>query len=102
MLPEQIWDEADWPELGLTLGNPMGPAMPLVWAHAEYVKLLRSVTDGEVFDSIAAVANRYAKRPARRTPVEIFRLGSAIVEDQPQAKSCGCWPTNTLAWCGRG
>mgnify|MGYP000312505887 CR=1 FL=1 len=25
-------------------------AMPLVWAHAEYVKLLRSLRDGQVFD----------------------------------------------------
>lgn len=24
--------------------------MPLVWAHAEYLKLLRSIDDGEVFD----------------------------------------------------
>ncbi len=47
--------------------------MPLVWAHAEYLKLLRSVTDGKVFDRISAVAERYChgKRPA---PVEVFRL----------------------------
>ena len=47
--------------------------MPLVWAHAEYVKLLRSVTDGEVFDRISSVAHRYSqsKRPA---PIEVFRL----------------------------
>ncbi len=53
MLPEQIWDAPDMPEMGLKLGKPTGAAMPLVWAHAEYVKLLRSVTDGKVFDRIS-------------------------------------------------
>jgi glucoamylase len=73
MLPEQIWDAPDKPEMGLRLGKPTGAAMPLVWAHAEYVKLLRSVTDGKVFDRISAVAERYgpAKRPCL---IEIFRL----------------------------
>jgi glucoamylase len=47
--------------------------MPLVWAHAEYVKLLRSVTDGRVFDRISAVAERYC-RGKRPPPVEIFRI----------------------------
>jgi glucoamylase len=73
MLPEQIWDAPDLPEAGMKLGKFTGAAMPLVWAHAEYVKLLRSVTDGKIFDRISAVAERYGreKRPA---PVEIFRL----------------------------
>ena len=66
LLPEQIWDAPDIPELGLKLGKFTGAAMPLVWAHAEYVKLLRSVTDGKIFDRISSVAERYgrAKRPA--------------------------------------
>ena len=33
--------------------------MPLMWAHAEYIKLLRSVSDGHVFDLIPEVADRY-------------------------------------------
>jgi glucoamylase len=33
--------------------------MPLMWAHAEYIKLLRSVSDGQVFDLIPEVADRY-------------------------------------------
>ena len=61
MLPEQIWDAPDMPELGLSWADHRrGHA--LVWAHAEYVKLLRSVTDGQVFDRISAVAERYAGR----------------------------------------
>lgn len=62
MLPEQIWDAPDLPEKGMYLGRPSGSAMPLAWAHAEYVKLLRSAEDGEVFDRIDPVARRYRAR----------------------------------------
>ena len=62
MLPEQVWDRADRPELGMRFGRPTGAAMPLVWTHAEYVKLLRSKADGVVFDLIPEVAARYASR----------------------------------------
>jgi len=57
MLPEQIWTPPDLKHL--YLGGPTGAAMPLMWAHAEYIKLLRSVYDGVVFDLIPAVAERY-------------------------------------------
>ena len=59
MLPEQVWDETDMPSKHMYLGKPIGAAMPLMWAHAEYIKLLRSVYDGKVFDLIPAVAERY-------------------------------------------
>ncbi len=59
LLPEQVWDEADKPDKFLFLGKPTGSAMPLMWAHAEYVKLLRSVSDKKVFDAIPEVAERY-------------------------------------------
>jgi glucoamylase len=77
MLPEQIWDAPDIPELGLKLGKFTGAAMPLVWAHAEYVKLLRSVTDGEIFDRISVVAQRYSNG-RRSTPIEVFRLNRQL------------------------
>lgn len=62
LLPEQIWDEPDRPEQHLYFGGPTGGAMPLMWAHAEYVKLLRSVRDRQVFDFIPEVAERYRSR----------------------------------------
>jgi glucoamylase len=40
LLPEQVWDASPIPELGLVPGRPSGAAMPLVWAHAEFLKLL--------------------------------------------------------------
>ena len=59
MLPEQIWDEADLPEHGMYLGRQAGSAMPLMWAHAEYIKLLRSASGGDIYDCVRTVADRY-------------------------------------------
>ena len=81
MLPEQIWDSADIPERGLFLGHSAGSAQPLVWAHSEYLKLLRSVTDGRVFDRISAAEERYAVPKGKRTftnHVEIFQTGRPL------------------------
>jgi len=59
LLPEQVWDEQNRPDTFMFLGKPTGSAMPLMWAHAEYIKLLRSASDGRVFDLIPDVAGRY-------------------------------------------
>ena len=59
MIPEQIWDAPDIPERGLYNGYPSGSAMPLVWAHAEYIKLVRSLRDGRVFDLPPQTVERY-------------------------------------------
>lgn len=59
LIPEQIWDGQNLPERGLRNGHPAGSAMPLVWAHAEYVKLLRSLRDGAVFDMPPQTVRRY-------------------------------------------
>ena len=62
LIPEQVWDKADLPGSGLYNGRPSGSAMPLVWAHAEYIKLLRSLRDGVVFDTPPQPVERYQKR----------------------------------------
>ena len=62
LLPEQVWDAADLPERELLLGRPSGSAMPLVWAHAEYLKLCRSLADGRVFDLPPQTVERYQVR----------------------------------------
>jgi glucoamylase len=48
------------------LGQPAGSAMPLVWAHAEYLKLLRSALDGKVFDRVDSVYQRYCEPVGRK------------------------------------
>ncbi len=59
LLPEQTWDGADVPERELYFGRPSGSAMPLVWAHAEHLKLRRSLHDGRVYDSPPQTKQRY-------------------------------------------
>ena len=58
-IPEQVWDQPDLPERELFFGKPAGSAMPLVWAHAEYLKLRRSLRDGRVFDLPPQTMKRY-------------------------------------------
>ncbi|HEX3941081.1 MAG TPA: glycoside hydrolase family 15 protein [Acidobacteriaceae bacterium] len=82
MMPEQIWDGPSLPEAGMEPGRPTGSAMPLVWAHAEYIKLLRSVTDGKVADCISIVEARYGEG-RRENTVEIFRLDRKIKHIEP-------------------
>ncbi len=60
LLPEQVWDSSNRPALHLVTGRPTEAATPLLWAHAEYVSLLRSAQDGRVFDWLPEVAERYA------------------------------------------
>ncbi len=60
-LAEQIWDAPDIPERELFFGRPSGSAMPLVWAHAEYLKLRRSLQDGRIFDLPAQPVERYVE-----------------------------------------
>jgi glucoamylase len=74
LLPEQIWDSADRPDLHLTLGRPTTSAMPLVWAHAEYLKLLRSIEDGRPFSRISGVEARYVHGHRPKRPMEVWKL----------------------------
>jgi glucoamylase len=90
LMPEQVWDEADRPDCSLRLGQPAGSAVPLVWAHAEYLKLLRSVADGKVFDRIDPVYERYCEPEgrkrlrgeleisSRRRPIQRIAAGSTL------------------------
>ena len=73
LLPEQSWDEADRPDIYMWLGQPTGSAMPLMWAHAEYIKLLRSTSDGKVYDSIPEVAKRYLGKRSARKQLEVWK-----------------------------
>jgi glucoamylase len=66
MLPEQVWDASSIPQLGLAPGHATGSAMPLAWAHAEFVKLAVSRELKRPFDRPAAVWERYM---GRRPPI---------------------------------
>ncbi len=69
MIPEQIWDAAEIAERNLFPGRPSGSARPLVWAHAEHIKLLRSLQDGRVYDQPVQTTERYLQQQVRSTLV---------------------------------
>jgi glucoamylase len=113
MLPEQVWDEPDMPEHRMVFGSSAGSAVPLVWAHAEYLKLLRSALDGKVFDRIDPVYERYSEPEgrkrvrrgleiySRRRPIHSMGAGSALRiidgEDFDVVWTCDSWQTQQTA-----
>ena len=74
LLPEQVWDEEDRAALHLELGRPTESATPLAWAHAEYITLLRSATDGTVFDCLPEARDRYVERSTPRRAFEVWKF----------------------------
>jgi glucoamylase len=90
MLPEQIWDAAPIPARGLLPGRPTGAAMPLVWAHAEYLKLAASRQRGRPFDRPTAVWERYrGERPLLKRAIWTEQAPLAQIPE-------GCALTNAL------
>ncbi|KQS54089.1 glucan 1,4-alpha-glucosidase [Brevundimonas sp. Leaf363] len=61
LLPEQVWDGVGANAHGYRDGEGTDSATPLAWTHAEYLKLLRSLADGQVWDRYAPVAERYGR-----------------------------------------
>ena len=78
LIPEQAWDAQDLPYAHMYLGRPTGSAMPLLWAHAEYVKLLRSANDGRVFDQIPEVAERYLGDRSKCKLLEVWKFNRQV------------------------
>lgn len=77
LLPEQTWDAPDLPQRELYFGRPSGSAMPLVWAHAEHLKLLRSLRDGRVFDLPPQTVQRYLTDDVQ-SPYVVWRFSHKI------------------------
>jgi glucoamylase len=79
LIPEQIWDAAALPAQNLFPGRPAGSAMPLVWAHAEFIKLAKSLRLGRPVDRPEPVWLRYGgekPRAARTHWTRNLRIGS--------------------------
>ncbi|MGE5243413.1 MAG: glucan 1,4-alpha-glucosidase [Betaproteobacteria bacterium] len=78
LLPEQIWDAPDIPERELVNGEATGSARPLAWAHAEYLKLRRSIQDGLVFDQPPHPVDRYLAGSPPPAPFAVWRFNNKI------------------------
>jgi glucoamylase len=59
LIPEQVWDSDAIAEYDLKPGRPSGSAMPLVWAHSEFIKLCYSKAVGRPVDRPVATWTRY-------------------------------------------
>jgi glucoamylase len=84
LVSEQVWDSDDIPDEELFRGRPSHSAMPLVWAHAEYLKLRRSLRDGRVFDMPPQTAARYRQGAGYRCHLWRFNAKCRTV---PQGKT---------------
>ena len=93
MLPEQVWDADPIPSRRLEPGRPAGSAMPLVWAHAEFIKLMVSRHLGHPVDRPRAVWRRYqgCRPTARHTfwwphaPINAVPAGARLAVALPRA-----------------
>jgi len=89
LLPEQVWNgpNVQAPSgLLLVQGGPTGSAMPLAWAHAEYVRLVRSASDKKVFDLIKPVADRYVNNPHAPSLLEVWNFDRQL-QAMPKGKT---------------
>ena len=85
LVPEQAWEDPDVPaspyganpataSIGFTNGKAAGSASPLIWAQAQYLRLIRDLQTGTVLDRPAVTAGRYvAHGPPARLKVSITR-----------------------------
>lgn len=73
LFPEQIWDAKDIPEKDLFFGKHSGSAMPLTWAHAEYIKLCSSIKGKKVADMPMFTQERYVKQKTI-SPFAVWRF----------------------------
>ena len=90
LMPEQVWDSDPIPERFLYPGKPSGSAMPLVWAHAEFLQLLVAAATGRPVELLDVVKARYGgERPRAATRfwrdavpfAELDRGRALVIED---------------------
>ncbi|HPE79515.1 MAG TPA: glycoside hydrolase family 15 protein [Gammaproteobacteria bacterium] len=87
MLPEQVWDAADVAQRRLRRGGPTGSAMPLAWAHAEFIKLTCSLLEKRPVDRPEPLWARYQEQPtvarvwfwSPQAPLRVIPAGARLV-----------------------
>lgn len=87
LIPEQVWDSDPIPPRGLFPGKPTGSAMPLVWAHAEFLKLLVARATKRPTELMESVITRYGQaRPSAPrwhwrpfSPFSLMPAGKALL-----------------------
>jgi glucoamylase len=78
LIPEQIWDVPSLPSRHFLFGGNTDSALPLLWAHAEYVKLRRSAADGKSCDLIEPAYDRYVRRDRQSSAIEVWKFNRQV------------------------
>jgi glucoamylase len=84
-VPEQVWEDPDVPaspygsnpptaSIGFRDGAAAGSADPLIWAQAQYVRLVLDLAAGRLVDQPAITRARYVTRGAPTAMPLIFRV----------------------------
>jgi glucoamylase len=91
LIPEQVWDITSLAGRELEMGKPTGSAMPLVWAHAEFLKLLCSRQKKRPVELLKCVEEHYHAKSAKRgqwhwrrdTPFDALPADRDLVVEMP-------------------
>ena len=95
LIPEQVWDMPPIPAQHLAPGRPSGSAMPLAWAHSEFIKLALSRALGKPCDRPEAVWRRYnGIRPPIRRALWTPRFPATEVKAGIGLRICLTEPSN--------
>jgi glucoamylase len=78
LIAEQIWDAPNLPSRHFIFGGNTDSALPLLWAHAEYVKLRRSAADGKSCDLIEPAYDRYVRRDRQNSAIEVWKFNRQV------------------------
>jgi glucoamylase len=92
LIPEQIWDTDAIPACGLYPGKPSGSAMPLVWAHAEFLKLLAAQANGRPVEMLEPIERRYGGKIPNASvwhwrptcPISVLPKRKSLLIEQPE------------------
>ena len=98
--PSRSGTAPTFPSGSCSSGVPPARRMPLVWAHAEYLKLCRSLRDGEVFDRPPQTVQRYLGKQLTTSRRVIWRFNNKIRDDAggQNAPRRNRWPRPSVHW----
>src|SRR5262249_663284 len=64
LIPEQVWDGPPLRERGMQPGKPTGGVIPLFWAHAELLKLLRARRENRPIELLNSLEEHLRRKTA--------------------------------------
>jgi glucoamylase len=99
LVPEQAWEDPDTPaspygshpktaSIGFTNGKAAGSADPLIWAQAQYLRLVLDLQAGHLLDQPAIARNRYVSSgPPATAPLTISVTAPGAMATPPSTST---------------